>query len=108
MANIRIIKGRIYYHFTFKGVKCTEKAGLAATPENLKTARKVVKLIDAEITNGVFQYEHHFPHGTKIEIFAPRREDPPFNRYFADWLAGKVLKETTSIGWPACWDTRAR
>jgi integrase len=99
MATIRIIKGRIYYHFTFKGVKCTEKAALAATPDNEKQARKYAKLIDAEIANGVFQYEHHFPHGAKIEIFAPRREDLPFNRYFADWLAAKVLKETTRRNW---------
>lgn len=99
MAIVRIIKGRIYYHFTFKGVKCTEKAGLEATPENLKKTRKFIKLIDAEIANGIFQYEKYFPHGTKIEVFAPKREDLPFNRYFADWLAGKVLKETTRRNW---------
>ncbi len=95
MATIRIIKGRIYYHFTFKGVKCTEKAALAATPDNVKQAKKFVKLIDAEIANGGFQYEKYFPHGAKIESFAPKRKDQPFNRYFADWMAGKVLKETT-------------
>lgn len=99
MATIRIIKGRIYYQFTFKGVKCTEKAALAATPENIKQAKKFAKLIDAEIANGVFQYEKYFPHGAKIEIFAPKREDQPFNRYFADWMAGKVLKETTRRNW---------
>ena len=49
--------------------------------------------------NGVFQYEKHFPHGAKIELFAPQREDQPFNRYFADWMAGKVLKETTRRNW---------
>jgi integrase len=99
MATIRIIKGRIYYHFQFKGVKCTEKAGLDATPENLKKTRKFIKLIDAEIANGVFQYEKYFPHGAKIEVFAPKWEDLPFNRYFTDWLAGKVLKETTRRNW---------
>jgi integrase len=99
MATVRIIKGRIYYHFTFKGVKCTEKAGLDATPENVKRTRKFAKLIDAEIANGIFQYEKYFPHGAKIELFAPKREDLPFNRYFADWLAGKVLKETTRRNW---------
>ncbi len=99
MATIRTIKGRIYYHFTFKGVKCTEKAALAATKDNVKQARKFVKLIDAEIANGVFQYEKYFPHGAKIEVFAPKRQDLPFNRYFADWMAGKVLKETTRRNW---------
>ena len=43
MATIRIIKGRIYYHFYFKGVKCTEKAGLEATKENVKKAQKFVE-----------------------------------------------------------------
>ena len=99
MATIRIIKGRIYNHFRFKGVKCTEKAGLEATKENVKKAQKFVKLIDAEIANGIFEYEKHFPHGAKIELFAPQREDQPFNRYFADWMAGKVLKE---IGRASC------
>src|SRR5208337_1144835 len=99
MATIRIIKGRIYYHFRFKGVKCTEKACLEATKENVKHAQKFVKLIDAEIANGIFEYENRFPHGAKIERFAPQRQDQPFNRYFADWLAGKVLKETTRRNW---------
>ncbi len=31
MATIRISKGRICHHFPFMGVKCTEKAALAAT-----------------------------------------------------------------------------
>src|SRR5208337_1826317 len=99
MATIRIIKGRIYYHFRFKGVKCTEKACLEATKENVKQAQKFAKLIDAEIANGIFEYENRFPHGAKIERFAPHREDQPFNRYFADWMAGKVLKETTRRNW---------
>jgi integrase len=99
MATIRIIKGRIYYHFRHKGVKCTEKAGLEATADNVKQARRFVKLIDAEIANGLFDYERHFPHGAKIELFAPAREDQTFNRYFANWLAEKVLKETTRRNW---------
>jgi integrase len=99
MATVRIIKGRIYYHFRCKGVKCTEKSGLTATRENLKAAKKLVKLIDAEIANGIFEYEKHFPHWAKIELFAPAREDQPFNRYFATWLGEKVLKETTRRNW---------
>ena len=46
-----------------------------------------------------FEYEKHFPHGAKIELFAPQREDQPFNQYFADWMEGKVLKETTRRNW---------
>lgn len=99
MATIRIIKGRIYYHFRFKGVKCTERSGLEASPENVKRAQKFIQLIDAEIANEIFQYERHFPHGAKIQHFAPQRADLPFNRYFADWMAGKVLKETTRRNW---------
>lgn len=99
MATVRIIKGRLYYDFYFKGVRCTEAAGLAATKENRKKAGKYLKLISAEIDNDVFQYERHFPHGTKIEIFSPGKEDLPFNQYFADWMAGKVLKETTRRNW---------
>lgn len=99
MATIRIIKGRVYYDFYFKGVRCTENADFEATKDNLKKAKKYARLIQAEIQNGVFQYERHFPHGTKIELFAPQREDQPFNRYFADWMAGKVLKETTRRNW---------
>jgi integrase len=99
MATIRIIKGRIYYDFYYKGVRCTENADLEATKDNLKKAKKYARLIGAEIQNGVFQYERHFPHGTKIQHFAPQREDQSFNRYFADWMAGKVLKESTRRNW---------
>jgi integrase len=63
MATIRIIKGRVYYDFYFKGVRCTENADLEATKDNLKRAKKYVRLIQAEIQNDVFQYERHFPHG---------------------------------------------
>jgi hypothetical protein len=95
MATVRIIKGRLYYDFSFKRVRCTETSGLEATKENRKKAEKYIELITAEIYNGVFQYEQHFPHGAKIEKFSPPKEDLPFNQYFADWMAGKVLKETT-------------
>jgi integrase len=99
MATVRIIKGRLYYDFYYKGVRCTEAAGLEATRENRKQAEKFMKLIAAEIDNGVFEYERHFPHGTKIEQLSPGKEDLPFNQYFADWMAGKVLKETTRRNW---------
>jgi integrase len=99
MATVRTIKGRLYYDFYFKGVRCTETSGLEATKENRKKAEKYMKLIAAEIDNQVFQYEHHFPHGAKITTFTTRQEDLPFNRYFADWMAGKVLKESTRRNW---------
>jgi integrase len=99
MATVRMIKGRLYYDFYYKGVRCTEASGLEATRENRKQAEKFMRLIAAEIDNGVFEYERHFPHGTKIELFSPGKEDLPFNQYFADWMAGKVLKETTRRNW---------
>jgi integrase len=99
MATVRTIRGRLYYDFYFKEMRCTEKSGLEATKENFKKAKKFVNLIQAEIDNDVFVYEKHFPHGAKIEIFAPQKQDLPFNQYFADWMAGKVLKETTRRNW---------
>jgi integrase len=80
-------------------VRCTETSGLEATKENRKQAEKYMKLITAEIDNEVFQYEKHFPHGAKIAIFSPKKEDLPFNQYFADWMEGKVIKETTRRNW---------
>jgi integrase len=83
MATIRIIKGRIYYHFRYQGMKCTERSGLEASPENVQRAQKFVKLIDAEIENGIFHYERHFPHGAKIQHFAPQRATA-LQPFFAD------------------------
>ena len=99
MATVRKIRGRLYYDFYFKGVRCTETSGLEATKENRKKAEKYMKLITAEIDNDVFQYERHFPHGAKIAIFSPKKEDLPFNQYFADWMMGKIIKETTRRNW---------
>ena len=99
MATIRTIKGRLYYDFYYKGVRCTESADLDATKDNLKRAKKFARLLQAEIDNKVFQYERYFPHGTKIEFFAPKRQDLPFNQFFADWLESKVLKESTRRNW---------
>jgi len=99
MATIRIFKGRLYYVFYYKGVRCTEKTSLEAAKENVKRAEKFTNLIQAEIDNGIFQYEKHFPHGAKIALFTSKKEDIPFNQYFADWMEGKVLKETTRRNW---------
>jgi integrase len=99
MASVRTIKGRLYYDFYFKEVRCTEAAGLEATHENLKRAKKYARLIQEEIDNERFKYENHFPHGAKIDHFAPARVDLPFNRYFADWLEEKLLKESTRRNW---------
>ena len=44
MATIRIIKGRIYYHFRFKGVKCTEKAGLEAYQRESQKGSEVCQI----------------------------------------------------------------
>ncbi|HEY9074310.1 MAG TPA: DUF3596 domain-containing protein [Desulfobaccales bacterium] len=79
MATVRCIKGRLYYDFYFKRVRCTETSGLEAIRENRKKAAKYLKLITAEIDNGVSRYESHFPHGAKIELSAPRLEELPFN-----------------------------
>ena len=76
MATIRIIKGRLYYQFRYRGVRCVEKAGIEDTKENVKRAKKFARLIQAEIDNDVFRYEDHFPHGAKIELFAPKTRGP--------------------------------
>ena len=95
MATIRKIKGRLYYQFRYKGVRCVEKAGITDTKENIKRAERFARLIQAEIDNDVFRYEQHFPNGAKIELFAPQREDQPFNQ-----------KEKIPTGCLGCWDAR--
>ncbi|WP_321276908.1 site-specific integrase [Thiomicrorhabdus indica] len=63
MASIRCRKDskKLFFDFTFRGLRCREQTALDDTPANRKKLEKVLERIQAEITLGQFEYAKYFP-----------------------------------------------
>lgn len=68
MASIRARKdtNKLYYDFTYKGVRCREQTALLDNKQNRKRLDISLKRIEAEIALGSFEYEKYFPHSTNL------------------------------------------
>ena len=74
MGNIRARKesGRLCFDFRYRGQRCREQTLLTDTPENRRKMTEVMKLIDAEITLGTFDYASYFPTSSLVKKFPPK------------------------------------
>ncbi len=78
MATIRIIKGRVYYDFYFKGVRCTENADFEATKDNLKKAKKYAQPDSGgDCKTASFSMKDIFPMGPKSSSLHPSGKTNP-------------------------------
>ncbi len=89
MGKVRVShRGRLYLDFRFNGERYREGTGLKDSKENRATCERHLKLIEAEIAAGVFDYPKRFPHGNKIRSFvAPVPAAQTFREYAKNWLA---------------------
>ena len=69
MGHIRVRKetGKLYFDFTYQGLRCREQTSLPDTPANRKKLDAMMNRIDAEITLGMFEYETYFPNSNKVK-----------------------------------------
>jgi integrase len=72
--------GRLYLDFRFQGRRCREHLGLADSPANRKTARKLLSQIEEQIALGTFDYAATFPQSKRARQFASPARAPSESR----------------------------
>lgn len=78
MGSIRATGTKLLFlDFRFKGQRCREYTALEDTPANRKRLGKMLKLIEAQIEAGKFNYREHFPDSR----LAARLEHPGVTHY---------------------------
>ncbi|MCA0187842.1 MAG: DUF3596 domain-containing protein, partial [Proteobacteria bacterium] len=53
--------GALFFDFRVEGARCREYTTLPDTAANKKKMEKVMKMIEADITAGIFDYRKYFP-----------------------------------------------
>jgi integrase len=60
------VRGKsVRVYFRYEGQLCREPIG-NATPENIKRAERLAKIINLEIESGIFDYARHFPDSDRV------------------------------------------
>ncbi len=72
MGNVRTRKetGCLFLDFRYKGVRCREQTLLTDSPSNRRRLTEMLKRIEREIQQGVFDYARHFPDSPVARRFA--------------------------------------
>ena len=68
---VRAKSGRLFFDFTWQEVRCKEYTGLADEPENRRRCQHTMRLVDAAIRRGDFDYQAFFPRGSRLHVFQP-------------------------------------
>lgn len=69
MASIRDHKGKLFFDFRYKGVRCREYTSLPDTKTNRSRLEKVLKQIEEEIEYNQFDYKKYFPNSNMVQKF---------------------------------------
>ena len=85
---VRAKAGKLFFDFTWQRVRCKEYTGLPDTPENRRRCGHTMRLVDAAIRRGDFDYRVFFPRGSRLHLFSPEaRPDGlmSFQEYILRW-----------------------
>lgn len=105
MGSINSRGGRLFLDFRFKGHRCREYTKLSDTKANRNRVARLLKVIEAEIMVGSFDYAKYFPESKLVDKFAQVDErkrqakayfeatDSPKLHEFAEiWLSEKKIE----------------
>ena len=70
MASIRAQRGKLFFDFRYRSVRCREQTQLLDTPANRRKMQAALNKIEAEIALGQFDYAKWFPGGSNTQKFA--------------------------------------
>lgn len=70
MGNISVRSNKLVLEFNAQGIRCREQTKLPDTPANRKRMNVLLKVMEAEITLGSFDFSKYFPNSKKVEKFA--------------------------------------
>ena len=101
MAKLGAYKGRLFVDFRFRGVRRREYLRLPDSPPNRKRAEAFVKLLEAELALGTFNYATRFPTSrwARAQRLLPPAPPPAFAAFSQEWLAerrGTLRPETAA------------
>src|SRR5208283_4958930 len=68
---VRVKHGKLFFDFSWRGIRCKEYTGLADTPENWRRCVQKIAAVDRAIARGTFDYRQHFPRGSRLHLFFP-------------------------------------
>lgn len=74
MASVRDYGGKLFCDFRYKGKRCREYTALEDTKANRQKLSKLLETIEAEIKEGVFQYQKYFPNSKLAKAFSSQAE----------------------------------
>ncbi len=77
MASIGAHRGKLFFDFKYKGVRCKEYTKLKDTVQNRKRMETLLKKIVAEIELGLFDYAATFPNSRRAQTLAVAVEPTP-------------------------------
>src|ERR1700674_6092792 len=71
MSSVRLLKrkGKLFFDFRVRGVRCRGYTALADSEANRKRLKKVLDRIEAEIASGTFDYRRFFPESNLASQF---------------------------------------
>jgi integrase len=68
---VRVKDGKLFFDFSWRGVRCKEYTGLPDTPENWRRCEQKMEAVRRAIARGTFDYRQHFPRGSRLHLFFP-------------------------------------
>ncbi len=84
---VRTKKRRLFFDFTWRGVRCKEYTGLRADdPREVEFCEAKMRVIERQLSDGTFDYRQHFPAGTKVSLFYPEEHLQSPNEMFEDFI----------------------
>jgi integrase len=85
---VRAKADKLFFDFSWRSIRCKEYTGLLDTPENRRRCQHTMRLVDAAIRRGDFDYRAFFPRGSRLHVFNPdARPDGlmTFQEYILRW-----------------------
>lgn len=74
MSSVRDYSGKLFCDFRYQGKRCREYTALEDTKANRQKLTKLLEKIEAEINDGVFQYQKYFPNSKLAAKFSGNSE----------------------------------
>jgi integrase len=68
---VRVKSAKLFFDFTWQGLRCKEYTGLPDTPENRRRCQHTMRLVETAIRRGDFDYRAFFPRGSRLHVFNP-------------------------------------
>ncbi len=103
--SVRRETSRLYYDFSYKGLRCREQTSLLDNKTNRKKLEKHLQQIEAEIQTNTFNYAKHFPQSTflqrlhelELEVLTTQsieasHSSPLFRVFVEEWYQENVVQ----------------